>query len=232
MPRLLPRVSEIIAAASFAVAMWATAAVGQTSPTGDAKHRPFDANVAPLLATRCLECHSGAKPKGGLDLSSRETAMRGGESGAVIAAGKPDDSLLWLRVRDEEMPPEHPLPAGERKILRDWIAAGAAWGSDPIDVFRTTTDSRAGYDWWSLQPLADVKPPTVKDDAWPKNDIDRFILARLEEQGLSPSPEADARTLVRRLYIDLIGLPPSPEEMEKWTTRLTAPSGKRASGSR
>src|SRR6187455_779425 len=118
----------------------------------------FDREIAPLLASRCLDCHRGAEPKGGLDLLSTKSLAKGGDSGeAIVVAGKPDASLLWQRIAADEMPPKHPLPAGEKAILKAWITAGARWGTDPIDPFRYSTSSRAGYDWWSLQPL--VRPP-------------------------------------------------------------------------
>ena len=179
----------------------------------------FDATVAPVLIRACLDCHSGGDPKGGLDLSRREAVLRGGDSGAAIEPGNVSGSLLWQRVAAAEMPPKHPLDAAEQLVLRNWIASGAAWGTDPIDPFRMTTGSRAGYDWWSLQPLTNVTPPDVPADAPSaaavvRNPIDQFILARLQEAGLSPSPEADRRLLIRRLSFDLLGLPPTPDEIE------------------
>jgi hypothetical protein len=167
----------------------------------------FDRDVAPLIARRCLDCHSGADPKGGLDLSRKKAAL------ATLTAGKPDDSTLYQRVRDGEMPPKKTLSASEKATLRDWIAGGAKWGSDPIDPFRVTTDGRAGYDWWSLCAVVRAAPPAVRDAAWARNPIDRFILAKLEAKRLSPSPEADRRTLIRRLSFDLTGLPPTPEDV-------------------
>jgi hypothetical protein len=177
----------------------------------------FDREVAPLLASRCLDCHSGPEPKGGLDLSMARTAAKGGDSGeAAIVAGKLDDSLLWQRIAADDMPPKRPLPVGEKATLKAWIAAGARWGTDPIDPFRFTSASRAGYDWWSLQPLARPKVPTIPNRQFPiRNPIDAFVLQALEANQLAPSPPADRRTLLRRLYFDLIGLPPSPEEIEK-----------------
>ncbi len=189
---------------------------GDNSPAPiDVRH--FDRVIAPLLAARCLDCHSSQAAKGGLDLSRRERALRGGDSGPAIVAGNPGESLLCERIDAGEMPPKHPLEPAERQTLKSWIAAGAPWGADPIDRFRYTTASRAGYDWWSLQPLAAVRPPAVHDTAWPRNDVDRFILHRLEERGLTPAAAADPRTLVRRLYHDLIGLPPTPEEVAGFT---------------
>ncbi len=181
----------------------------------------FDAQIAPLLARRCLSCHNGAAKKGGLDLSRKAAAKAGGESGSVITAGQPDKSLLWKRIAAEEMPPESPLAAEERQRLRQWIAEGASWETDPIDPFRFTTDKRAGYDWWSLRPIKKPAVPSVKNTAWPRNEIDRFVLAKLEAAGLAPAPEADPRTLLRRLYFDLIGLPPVlKEDNGKWKEEL------------
>jgi hypothetical protein len=113
------------------------------------------------------------------------------------------------------MPPEkrEKLTAAEQKLLREWIAADAKWAADPIDPFLYTSDRRAGYNWWSLQPIASADPPAVKNGAWVNNEIDHFILARLEQAKLAPSPEADRRTLIRRVTFDLIGLPPTPAEV-------------------
>src|SRR4051794_36993917 len=130
----------------------------------------FDRDVAPLLARRCLDCHSGSEPKGGLDLSRKKGAM------AVVSAKKPDDSALYQRVRDDEMPPKKPLSPAEKATLKAWIAGGATWGTDPIDPFRVTTGGRAGYDWWSLQPVARPAAPAVTNTAWVRNPIDRFVL--------------------------------------------------------
>ena len=140
--------------------------------------------------------------------------MSGGRSGPALVAGKPAESLLWQLIDKNKMPPKHALPAAERALIKSWIAAGAAWGTDPIDAMRFTTETRAGYDWWSLQPVKPQAIPAVKNEAWPINAIDRFILARLESKGLSPSDAADRRTLIRRLSLDLTGLVPTPSEVE------------------
>jgi hypothetical protein len=173
----------------------------------------FDRQVAPLLAQHCLDCHSGPKPKGRLDLTRRRTALTGGRSGAVVLPGKPDDSLLCRYVEAGRMPPKRPLPEADRALLRAWVAAGAPWGSDPIDPFRITTTRRAGYDWWALQPVHRPTPPAVRDPGWVRNPIDAFVLHRLEAHGLHPAAEADRRTLIRRLSFDLLGLPPDPEDV-------------------
>jgi Protein of unknown function (DUF1549)/Protein of unknown function (DUF1553)/Planctomycete cytochrome C len=185
-----------------------------------AKSQRFDRTVAPLLAKRCLGCHSGAKPKGSLDLSRRTTALKGGDGGKVLVPGNAAKSVLWQRIRDNEMPPKKPLPKAERELLKRWIDAGANWGTDPIDPFRFTTDARAGYDWWSLQPVKRPSVPQLQNPGiwqipgFPVNPIDSFILRKLQHQHLSPSPPADRLTLIRRLKFDLLGLPPTPEEID------------------
>jgi hypothetical protein len=168
----------------------------------------FDALVAPLLSRRCLSCHDATSKKGGLDLTSEATMIAGGESGPAIKAGLPDESLLLQRVISGEMPPKERLTADEQAILQQWITKGGTWGTDPIDPYRFSTDVRGGYDWWSLQPISTHEPPPVRDRKWPRNEIDQFTLAKLESHGLMPAEPADGRTLLRRLYLDLIGLPP------------------------
>jgi hypothetical protein len=185
--------------------------------TAEARH--FDSAVAPVLSRHCLECHNGSDAKGGLDLSAEARAFAGGDQGKAIVAGKADESLLWQYVEADEMPKDRPaLSAAEKNILKGWIENGAAWGAPRIDPFLASTDRRAGYDWWSFRPVRSVSPPDVRNASWPRNEIDRFVLAKLEEAGLGPAPEADRRTLIRRLSFDLTGLPPSPEEVEAFVT--------------
>ena len=156
----------------------------------------FDKQIAPLLASHCIDCHRGAKPKGDFDLT-RKAAVRGKET------------TILERVAADEMPPKKPLSAADKKLLKEWVEAGAKWGTDPIDPFRFTSSSRAGFDWWALQP---IKPVTVPKSKLP-NPIDAFVQAKLSDKGLSPSPPAEKRVLIRRLTFDLIGLPPAPEEV-------------------
>jgi len=198
----------------FTLALACLASLVSSDPTSAADPATpvdFDRTVARLLAVRCLDCHSGNKPKGGLDLSARDRARRGGESGPAVVGGRLDSSLIWKRVADGEMPPKQPLSAAEQAILKRWILDGARWGTDPIDRFAYTTSARAGTDWWSLQPLKDPRPPANNKHKWPRTNLDRFILARLNSNGLAPTPAATPRQLVRRLHIDLLGLPPAPE---------------------
>jgi hypothetical protein len=165
----------------------------------------FQRQIRPLLADKCFACHGrdAEHREGALRLDDREAALKGGDSGAAIVPGKPDESELVRRILssdpDEQMPPpkaKKELTAADKELLRRWIAEGAEYKAH-----------------WAF--AAPVRPPvpTVKNQAWPKNDIDRFILARLEREGLSPSPRADDTTLVRRLSLDLTGLPPKLEDL-------------------
>lgn len=174
----------------------------------------FETQLAPLLAARCIECHNGTSPKGGLDLATRNGFRKGGDSGIAFKADNPTGSLLWLRIHDNEMPPKHPLSEEEKQLFKQWIVSGAKWSGGNIDRFRYTSTSRAGYDWWSLKPVRDVSLPRLNDTTWPRNGIDQFILPRLSEHQLSPTPVATPRTQIRRIYFDLIGLPPAPEVVD------------------
>ncbi len=177
----------------------------------------FDRFVAPLLSKRCLECHNASDHKGKLDLSSAAVVLRRQEP--LIIPGKLDDSLLWQRVLADEMPPKKPLTDAEKAILKEWIEGGAKWGkTDPIDRYAISTDKRAGADWWSLQPVKRTEVPVAKANAWIKNPVDAFVLAKLEGKGLIPSPPANPQLLIRRVYFDLIGLPPTPKEMEDFVS--------------
>ena len=172
----------------------------------------FDQQIAPLLSSRCLSCHNATEKKGELDLSRKATTQAGGESGAAIKAGDFGKSLLWQRIADDEMPPRQPLSVDEKELVRQWIAAGAVWGTDPIDPFRFSSDERGGYDWWSLQAIDRFDVPQVTSADWPRNEVDRFVLSKLQVAGLAPAEQADGRILLRRLYFDLIGLPPILKE--------------------
>jgi hypothetical protein len=178
--------------------------------TADDNASQFDTRIAPVIARHCLECHNSVDRKGSLDLSNHAAATTGGESGSVIVPGSADDSLLWEKISSGEMPPENknPLSASDTELLREWINSGAQWGAEKIDRFRYSSSERGGYDWWSLQPITRPQPPTVKNAAWTRGTIDRFVLARLEAAGLEPSPVTDRTTLIRRVYMDVTGLPP------------------------
>lgn len=195
-----------------------------TPTNNDLPAQDFDTVIAPLISENCLDCHSGKEPEGELDLSTAEAAFRGGESGASILPGKVDESLLWEKIDSDEMPPKHPMTAAEKKLIRNWIEAGAKWGTSPIDRFAKTTGKRAGRDFWSIQPLKKIEVPVFDDPGrtklewdpgkWSRNEIDPFIARRLLAKKLRPSGIASPRALIRRLYYDLIGLPPSVETIQ------------------
>jgi hypothetical protein len=177
--------------------------------------------VRPLLVGRCQKCHGASKASGGLRLDSREAILGGGDSGPAAVPGRPDESLVVHAVEhrdDLRMPPKGRLAPAEIAALRGWIERGMPWPAD--DVGKTGGRQKAegpaaeGREWWSFQPLREPAPPAVEDGAWPRSEIDRFLLARLEERGLAPAPAADRRTLIRRASYDLTGLPPTPEEVE------------------
>lgn len=187
--------------------------------SGPAFSQDFDSAVAPVIAGKCLECHAGKDPEGGLDLSTAEAAFEGGDSGAAITPKNLSESVLWERISADEMPPKHPLSKSEKQLFKRWIESGAKWGTSPIDRFAVTTPYRAGRDFWSLQPLRKPTLPQFKNQkelgwnpvTWSKTEIDLFIARKLISKGLRPSREASPRALVRRLYFDLIGLPPPYE---------------------
>jgi hypothetical protein len=178
----------------------------------------FDTEVRPLLVKHCVACHSGSAAKGGLDLTNLAAATKGGESGVAIVPGNVEKSLLWTKISLAEMPPEKPLDEGTKSVLRRWITSGAQWGAGPIDLLGTTTDQRAGYDWWALQPIQ--RPAVPESGESGGNPIDAFVRKRLAENGLTPATEAEPRDLIRRWYFDLTGLPPAPEEVQAFREAL------------
>jgi hypothetical protein len=205
----------------------AAATMGRSAAAGDARAEPtveqvefFEKQVRPVLVEHCYECHSGEAKRleAGLRLDSRAAALAGGDSGPAVVPGKPDESPLIQAMRYEsfEMPPRGRLPDETIQALAKWIEMGAPWPGKPDDALvRQTMDWRQRKaEHWSWQPIGAHVPPAVSDAAWPANPIDRFVLARLEASGLAPAPPADRRTLIRRLFFDLTGLPPSAEQVE------------------
>ena len=155
--------------------------------------------------------HAAERPSAGLNLSSLESAIRGGQSGQALVPGDPDASLVYSKVAKGEMPLGNPLPAEDREAFRRWIGKGAPWG-----MVELPTGKKADRNWWSLQPLKAISPPddATAPEPWRHSPIDRWIFAEMAKKGLQPGPEADRRTLIRRACFDLIGLPPSPEEID------------------
>jgi cytochrome c553 len=181
----------------------------------------FESKIRPVLATKCASCHAqdAEKVRGGLLVDSRDGLLRGGDSGPAIVPGNPDESLLIQAIRygDESlrMPPKGKLSDEVVADFERWVKQGAP---DPRTeakgtAARAVVDVETGRSFWSFQPPRKVEPPAVQDDSWPRTEIDRFVLARLEEKGLRPVGDADRSALIRRMTFDLIGLPPTPGEV-------------------
>jgi hypothetical protein len=196
---------------ALGIVMSPLAAAGADEP-----ERLFREQVAPVLEKRCLHCHgSEASPKGGLSLASRAGLLRGGENGPAVVPGRPDESLLLEMVSGDapEMPrKDNPLSKDQVAGLRRWVEQGAHW-PEGVALRSRRFD---GESWWAFRPLARPSVPALRDRGWARTPVDAFIMARLEAEGLRPRPEADRRTLIRRLTFDLHGLPPTPEEIDRF----------------
>ncbi|MEX2168296.1 MAG: PSD1 and planctomycete cytochrome C domain-containing protein [Pirellulales bacterium] len=186
----------------------------------------FERHIRPVLVERCFECHSSktTAPKGGLRLDTAETIRSGGDSGPAIVSGNADDSLLVQAIRYEghEMPPDGKLPEDVIAHFEQWVALGAP---DPRTETPNTPEhaspSTSNGDHWAFKPPQAVEPPQVRDASWPRSPVDKFILGRLEDEGLTPSPPAQPRTQLRRVAYALTGLPPSFAEMEAFAAAPT-----------
>ncbi len=196
---------------------------------GDASNLEFfEKRIRPLLAENCLPCHGPAKRKAGLRLDHISTILAGGDNGPALVRGDPTRSRMIRAVEygdpDLQMPPKGKLPAEKIAALRAWVEAGAVWPQEPpppptaqpseparVEAFDLERRKREHWSWGPIRP---VEPPAVKRADWPRGDVDRFILSKLEEKGIEPAPPADGLTLLRRAYFDLIGLPPPAEEVD------------------
>jgi hypothetical protein len=216
----LALVAAVLVVFGFTVACGAAEKFAE-QPTAEAIEF-FEKQVRPVLIERCYECHSGKteEPKGNLRLDSRAALLAGGDTGPAIIPGDAKGSLLIDAVNYGdlyEMPPKSKLPAKEIAALTRWVELGAPWPGGDAATVATQEDAfdlekrRASH--WCWQPIERHTPPSVKDNAWPRDALDRFILARLENAGLSPADQADRATWLRRVTFDLTGLPPTPEEL-------------------
>ncbi len=195
--------------------------------TNAAGERFFESKIRPVLAVHCYQCHSteAAKARGGLKVDTREALLRGGDSGPSVVARSLKDSLLYQAIlyHDDgyQMPPKGKLPDTTIDDFRKWILMGAP---DPrvtksvTDVI-SEVDVESGRQFWAYQPVSPVSPLPIGSD-WPRTPIDRFVIKRMQEQGLSPAHDADPAVLVRRLTFTITGLPPRPEVSTTWTSRL------------
>ena len=183
----------------------------------------FERDVLPILTAHCLKCHGREARKASLDMRTIVLLSRGGESGPVLKPGSIDESPLFQRISDRSMPPEGELPltAAHIETVRRWIASGAAAVNAAADVAAADNDgasevSAADREYWAFRKPAPHGPPTVRQTNRVRTPVDAFVLARLEECGLRFAPDADPHTLGRRAYFDLLGLPPSPQEVDEF----------------
>jgi hypothetical protein len=176
----------------------------------------FETKIRPVLVNQCYECHSAksAKIKGGLLLDTREGLLAGGDGGPVIVPGKPAQSTLVKLLKDpkNQMPPKQKLADNVIADFEKWVAMGAPDPRTGGAAYKRLSAEEA-KSFWSLVPVTNPPAPKVKDATWARTEIDKFVLAKMEAKGLKPVADADRATLVRRLYFDLIGLPPTPEQL-------------------
>lgn len=179
----------------------------------------FEKHVRPLLVAKCVECHAGMTPEGKLDLSSAKGFQAGGMAGPLVDGADLESSLLYERLitTDEDllMPPDDRLSEAEPKIVADWLKAGAHW---PESAEMPMGDSGSELKHWAFQPIAHPSVPATADDAWCWNEIDRFLKHRMEQDGIAPVGDAPAETWLRRVTIDLTGLPPTIEEQARFAS--------------
>jgi len=197
----------------------------------------FEKKIRPILVEKCYECHSARskKLKGGLLLDSRDGMLKGGNQGPALVLGSPEKSLFVRAIgwkdEDLQMPPKQKLSEAQIADLTAWVKMGAPASADFALATAGKPDPRTaraaaahakrvgmsvaeGKKFWAYRPPVKPSLPAVRNTPWPKNDIDRFVLARLEANGLPPAPPAERPILIRRLYYDLAGLPPSPEDVD------------------
>ncbi len=207
---------RLLKTSSFTLAL---AIVGILSVTVSAEEITYEKNVRPIFKTHCFQCHGeGGELQGGLDVRLRRLVAQGGDSGEAFVAGKPEESLLLQRLLAGEMPPEEASirpTTDEIATIQQWIAGGAIASRlepDDLDPDNYITEEERAF--WAFQPVDRKQPPSVEAVERVRTPIDQFVIAKLSASSLSLSPDADARTLVRRVYFDLLGLPPAPEEVE------------------
>ena len=198
----------------------------QDSATSAVAIEFFEKSVRPLLVSRCYECHSGKERNGGLQLDFRDAVLKGGDSGPAIQLGDPDKSLLIQAIHyknpDLQMPPKGALSPSEISIFEKWVAIGLpdprANPNAPAAPGPTGMTIEAGRKFWSMRPIAEVPIPMVEKTDWVASPIDAFVLAKLEANKLQPASKTDRISLLRRITLDLIGLPPTTEELENFVS--------------
>jgi mono/diheme cytochrome c family protein len=201
-------------------------AVAADAPSAQAVEL-FEKHVRPMLVTHCQQCHGPRRQQGGLRLDSRAEFLKGSDTGPVVDAARPEESLLLRVLRhdgDTKMPPKGKLPDAVLANMTEWVRLGAPWpddaGKGATQITPPSADVRQRH--WAFQPVRKPALPAVRNQSWVQTPIDAFVLARLEARGLAPAPAANRRTLVRRLSLDLTGLPPTPEEVAEFEADRTS----------
>ncbi|MCE9564236.1 MAG: PSD1 and planctomycete cytochrome C domain-containing protein [Planctomycetes bacterium] len=206
------RLGYLLTALALAACSLPKSAAADPTPESLAQ---FEKEVRPLLIEKCQKCHGAKKEEAGLRVDSRAALLKGGDSGPAIVPGKIDKGTLLPAVKhigDVKMPSSGKLPDSQIAALTKWIADGAVWPEEKA-TGRIAGINEADRRHWSFQPVTNPTPPVVRDATWPLTDLDRFVLAKLEAAGAKPAASADKRTLLRRVTFDLIGLPPTPDEI-------------------
>jgi len=190
------------------------------APATDASARLFEASIRPLLIERCFECHAGEHDEGGLRLDSGEAIRRGGDGGPALIPHDVEASLLVSAIRYEglEMPPDAPLSRAEQDVIAKWIEDGAKWPASFEGHTSETLETPTADRWWAAQPLDDRLPEGAEELLASPTRIDQYIDHALQAQGMHRAPETDRERLIRRLSLDLLGLPPSPEEIDRFVS--------------
>jgi len=248
----MPRSAPAIVVALFAAALYSLgeSSLGQADePVKPESNAEFDAahaenmqeglslfksQVRAVLVDNCVECHGGTEIESGFDLATRKGLVRGGSHGPSVVVGKSADSnvVRFISHREKPFMPHEAdkLPAEQIAAIARWIDLGAPYDKPLVDnprdpdAWTAKVVPESARQFWSFQPLAKVEPPAVKNEAWVRNPIDRFVLAKLEEKGLTPSPPAEPRVLIRRAFFDLIGLPPDSEVIQASLRHSIPPS--------
>lgn len=218
--------TALACATAWSLLGWSFAAAAETAsarPVTPQEAAFFEKRIRPLLVEHCVGCHGPKKEKAGLRLDSQASLLKGTDLGPVVKSGDPEHSALIQAVRYEgptkKMPPKGKLKPAAIEALTAWVKMGVPWPQASAGIGDTNPDAWKRH--WAYQPVRNPALPPVKDKGWPRTSIDHFLLAKLEEKDLAPSPAADKRTLLRRAMFDLIGLPPTPEEIAAFEADLS-----------
>ncbi|MFN0110696.1 MAG: PSD1 and planctomycete cytochrome C domain-containing protein [Blastocatellia bacterium] len=215
----LAAIGLIVLIGSFGLVRSSSVSSAPIPQTRQSQEEFFETRIRPLLATNCFACHTSAE-SGGLRVDSREALLKGGNSGAALVPNRPEASLLLKAIAHTH--DRLKMPKGKPKLKDDEIASLSQWIKDGAVWPKTSKPQTASSKHWAYQPIRSPEPPKVTNSVWIRNDIDRFVLAKLEANGLRPNFPTDKHTLLRRATFDLTGLPPTPEEIDAFLADRSA----------